>query len=76
MKESLKNPNDRHDPWGLFGKEFPSRHCQGKKATVIMYDHTGAVLARCECGVEYWHDQGAYKHRPELNTPEAINSVP
>ncbi|MFH0831701.1 MAG: hypothetical protein V1886_02435 [archaeon] len=49
-----------HDPWNLLGKKFPSNHCNGKQASVILYDNTGAVLTRCECGHEYWHEQGVY----------------
>lgn len=60
------------DPWDLLDKKFPSKHCHGKKAVVIMYDHTGAIMTRCECGINYWHDQGAFKPRPELDTPQAI----
>ena len=48
------------DPWGLINKQLISRHCPKKRALVTMYDHTGAMMAKCECGETYWHDHGAY----------------
>ncbi len=48
------------DPWGLLDKELSSRHCEGKKAIIIGYDHIGCIWASCECGEKYQHDQGAY----------------
>lgn len=49
------------DPWELLGKELQSKHCNGKKAKIVVYDHTGAIKAKCECGIIYWYDHGAYK---------------
>lgn len=58
------------DPWGFLGKEFPSKCCPGKKATAVMYDHTGAIVVKCACGAEYAHNEGAYRRRPEFDNPE------
>ncbi len=49
------------DPWGLLGRQERSGHCEGKKAKITSYDHTGYTRARCDCGQEYVHDQGAYE---------------
>jgi len=35
-----------------------SKHCPGKKAKIVSYDHTGFVEARCDCGKIYTHDDG------------------
>ncbi len=50
-----------YDIWNLLDKEFKSKHCGRKKAKAIAYDHTGAILAKCACGIPYWHNQGAYR---------------
>ncbi len=39
----MKRNYNPSDPWGLLGKKMPSGHCEGKKAIVIGYDHTGAI---------------------------------
>jgi len=43
------------NPWGLLSLKFSSQCCREKKAEVIMYDHTGALFAQCECGNQYGH---------------------
>lgn len=64
------------DPWGLLNKEFPSKHCKDKKANVVQYDHTGAILVKCECGEKYWHDYGAHGAKPNIRTgPPVLNSL-
>lgn len=54
-----------YDPWGLFGRKYPSNHCTGKKSEIIVYDHTGYEFALCDCGEKYVHDQGVYKAHPQ-----------
>ena len=56
------------DPWSLIGTEYPSKHCEGKKAKVVQYDHTGAILVECCCGEKYWHDYGAHGENPAVRT--------
>ena len=52
---------DQRDPWGLLGMKLSSKHCAGRTAEVVSYDHTGSVSCRCECGKEYEHDEGHTK---------------
>ena len=51
-------PITEGDPWGMIGARFISRHCKGKNAEVVMYDHRGYVQAECDCGEQYVHDEG------------------
>jgi hypothetical protein len=44
------------------GEEIKSSHCPNVSSTIVMLDHRGAILARCACGEQYWHDQGASAH--------------
>jgi hypothetical protein len=57
----------------LLGKKFDSKCCNGKEATVVLYDHTGAILTECECGKKYWHDLGV--HHSEMIDPN-FNNLP
>lgn len=50
-----------YDPWNLLSKRLGSKHCDGRKAKIVMYDHTGAILAECDCGRYYWHNLGDKK---------------
>jgi hypothetical protein len=61
MTKTLETKTKAYDLWGLLGKKYDSKCCSGKKAEVIMYDHTGAVSVKCECGKKYWDDKGAYR---------------
>ena len=46
------------DPWGWLGKKLLSKHCEGKKAIIIAYDHLATIWTCCECGAEYQHEEG------------------
>jgi len=40
------------DPWNLLGNKRKSTCCKEKEQEIISYDHTGAIIWRCECGHE------------------------
>lgn len=60
MTENLETKTKNYDAWNLLNQEVQSKCCEGKTAKTVMYDHVGAILAKCAgCGITYWHDYGA-----------------
>lgn len=60
-KKTVEAKVEEYDPWRLLSTEVPSRCCEQKKATIVMYDYTGTKRAECGgCGKEYLHDGGVY----------------
>lgn len=63
--KELESTYDPKDPWGWLGKKLLSKHCEGKKATIIAYNHLAAIWTQCECGVKYQHEE-EYTGQPWL----------
>jgi len=72
MAENLETQT--YDPWNLLGKKYNSKCCKGKMAEIIIYDHTGATMVECECGKQYWHNEGAYKFDTKFYTVKGLEN--